>query len=185
MKDIPREVIVRAAQGDIKTFEEIYRAAAGFVYSIALRVTRNTADAEEITQDVFLKIYENLSRFKFKASFKTWIYRITVNTALNSIRRRDREPKGDFELALRTSHTEDMTRDSLDKKENKEQLAILLSMLNPEQRVCILLREIEGLSYKEIADTLKVNVNTVRTRLKRGREALLGLRKRGVIKNEM
>jgi len=185
MQDIPLEIISKAAQGDIKSFEQIYRAGSGFVYASALRLLGNSSDAEEVTQDVFLKIYENLSRFRFRSSLKTWIYRITVNTAFNLLRKRKKYDGSDFELAVKTGYSENTTQKALDRNENKELVSVLLAQLNPEQRVCLMLREIEGLSYKEIAAVLKININTVRSRLKRARQALLGLRQKKVIENEM
>ena len=74
MQDIPKDVLIKAAEGDIKAFEHIYRVTSGFVYSVAFRITQNTQEAEEVTQDVFLKIHKNLKNFRFRASFKTWIY---------------------------------------------------------------------------------------------------------------
>jgi RNA polymerase sigma-70 factor (ECF subfamily) len=85
--DISREILIKAAQGGISEFEALYKAAAGFVYTVALRVTANEQDAQEVTQDVFLKIHKKLKDFRFRSSFKTWVYRITVNTALNTLRR--------------------------------------------------------------------------------------------------
>jgi len=70
----------------MEAFEAIYKATSGFVYNVALRITQKPADAEDITQEVFVKIYKSLKDFEFKSSFKTWVYRITVNAALNHVR---------------------------------------------------------------------------------------------------
>ncbi len=181
MKDIPKDTLIKASNGDREAFEAIYRAVSGFVYSLALRVTRNHADAQEVTQDVFIKIHRSLKSFGFRASFKTWVYRITTNTAINSYRKRIRQMsrQSDFDTAIKTEGVEPTVEQTVDTKNSQEQLMHLLGELNPDQRSCIVLREIEGLSYKEISKTLRININTVRSRLKRARQALMSRAKKG------
>jgi RNA polymerase sigma-70 factor (ECF subfamily) len=177
MTDIPRDILIRAANADMQAFEQVYKAVSGFVYSVALRITNNTADAQEVTQDVFLKIYRNLKNFQFKSSFKTWAYRITVNTAINKYRTVSKEKKRmvNYDDTIEAGNTIADTGTSFIEREDAEKaVASLLNALNPDQRACIILKEIEGLSYKEISETLKININTVRSRLKRARLALLG-----------
>lgn len=171
MQDIAKHILIQARGGDIRAFEGIYRATSCFVYNVALRVTNNREGAEEVTQDVFLKIHKNLKKFQFKASFKTWVYRITVNTAINMSKHRSKEKSRTIEYddTIRIN----MTEKRMNKAENEEEIASLLNMLNPDQRTCVILRNLEGLSYEEIAETLNTNINTVRTRLKRAREKLL------------
>lgn len=176
MQDIPRETIETAAHGDLDAFAEIYRAASGFVYTLAFRIAGNREEAEEITQDVFLKIHRHLREFQFRSAFKTWLYRIAVNTALNAHKRlrRERVSRVDIE------GIEDVAAapEKQDNKEAHDAVSRLLGRLNPDQRACISLREIEGMSYEEIARTLGVNINTVRTRLKRARAALIEMGRR-------
>lgn len=185
MENIPREIIEQAQAGNIDAFESIYRAAASFVYNVAFKITNNRQESQEVAQDVFLKIYRKLKDFEFRSSLKTWIYRITANTALNAYKRVSREinSRGDFESVVNTQDASVDTKQSLleqeERKEEKKYLESLLNMLNPEQRMCIVLREIEGLSYQEIADALNININTVRSRLKRAREALLASGRKG------
>ena len=102
MVDIAMDILVRASEGDMDAFEQVYKAASGFVYNVALRVVRNNADAEEVTQDVFMKIYRNLKNFQFRSAFKTWVYRITVNTAINYYRKSKKEDgdRVDFDSAI-------------------------------------------------------------------------------------
>ena len=175
MEDISKETIEGASGGDINAFEEIYTSYSGFVYNVALRVVNNSSNAEEITQDVFMKIYKSLRNFRFKSSFKTWVYRITVNTAINAYRRMSKEAKrrGDYNTALKTHGTDDKTEEHFKKEDNEKLLKLLLDKLSVNQRSCIVLREIEGLSYEEISRVLGININTVRSRIKRARLALL------------
>jgi len=72
MEHIPKDVLVQASQGDMESFEKIHKAACGFVYSVALRITNSKEDAEDIIQDVFMKIYKNLKKLQFRSSFETW-----------------------------------------------------------------------------------------------------------------
>lgn len=179
MEDIKRDIIELAVQGDMEAFERIYKACSGLVYSIALRITNNRQDAQEVTQDVFIKLYHNIRYFEFRSSFKTWVYRIALNTALNAYKSiaRDRNRRQDYDSVIDTQEVSHEGEAEIIKHEARTQAEGLvqsfLDRLNPDQRACITLREIEGLSYQEIADILKTNINTVRSRLKRARQALM------------
>jgi len=160
---------------DIKSFEELYLEHSGFVYSVALRVSQNSADAQEITQDVFMKVYRDLKDFQGKSSLRTWIYRIAVNTALNQCRKSSRLPRTgeEYDYVVETMVAQSSASETAEAHDDKARLASLMEALSPEQRAVIVLREIEGFSYREIAEMVNIPVNTVRTRLKRAREALL------------
>lgn len=186
MEALSRDNIEKASQGDIEAFEAIYRATSGFVYNTALRIINNSADAQELTQDIFLKIYNKLKYFQFNSNFKTWAYRITVNAAINAYNRKMREMshRVDFETVIETQGHASEARQAAERSETDQQLASLLAFLTPDHRAIIVLREIEGLSYEEISASLKINLNTVRSRLKRAREALLERSKKAV-RNEL
>jgi len=175
MHNIPEDTIIKAAEGDIEAFEDIYRKSSGFVYTVAYRVTTNREDAEEVTQDVFVSVYRNLKNFKFKSSFKTWAYRITVNTAINLKNRRKRKQGKNvpYEEALDADESVVTGPDAIEDSEREEQIKDMLDSLPQEQRICVVLKDIEGMKYEEIAETLKININTVRSRLKRAREKLI------------
>jgi RNA polymerase sigma-70 factor (ECF subfamily) len=168
----------------VGSFEIVYKAVSSFVYNVVYRVLYNREDAEEVVQEVFVNIYRNLKNFRFQSSFKTWTYRIAVNCAINYSKKRARQKDGS------KAYFESLDADQLSSAPEagagmkKERADLILKDLNPDQRACIILRNMEGLSYQEIADTLKVNVNTVRTRLRRAREKLLALRKE-VASNEL
>jgi RNA polymerase sigma-70 factor (ECF subfamily) len=182
MEDLSRDIIEQAAEGDRGAFEAIYKATSGFVYSTALRIVNNSADAQEITQDIFMKIYDNLKNFEFRSSFKTWVYRITVNAAINAYYKNKREygRRQDFDTVLETAGTPPEAFRAVEQSDNERALTKLLGALTPEHRAIITLRELEHLSYEDIANTLKINLNTVRSRLKRARQALLEHNKRAV-----
>ncbi len=179
MKEINREIIERATAGEESAFEEIYRASSGFVYSLSLAITSEREEAREVTQEVFIKVFKSLGNFKFRSSFKSWLYRVAVNTALGRLRKGSTEPGApgatdDFEalLDLNSPDVGSAEKKAI-KSEDEERLMAFLALLSPEQRECIVLRELQGLSYREISDALGVNINTVRTRLVRARLALM------------
>ncbi|MCX5703209.1 MAG: sigma-70 family RNA polymerase sigma factor [Candidatus Omnitrophica bacterium] len=181
MNDIAPEVLGRASQGDMDAFEQLYKATSSFVYNVAFRITRNSPDAEEVTQDVFMKIYRNLKGFQFRSAFKTWVYRITVNTAINRYRKSKKEEKGrvDYDNIIESLPDSRLATEGVIQSDNEARLNALLDMLSHEHKTCLILREIEGLSYQEIAVALKIPLNTVRSRLKRARQALLEKAGRG------
>lgn len=182
MHDIAREAIEKAAHGDMHAFEDIYRSMSSAVYSIALGITRNRQDAEDAAQETFIRIFRNIKNFRFGSSFGTWVYRIAVNTAINKYHQRSRR-------AAVTLNIEDASglpapagseaRAAIDKADANLKVAALLAGLSPEHRAVIIMREMEGLDYREIADTIGVPINTVRSRLKRAREAMVSAVGRG------
>ena len=102
MQPVPKEWLVAAAKGDIGAFDKIYAATCDFVYSVALRITGNSADAEEVAQDVFLKTFREIGQFRFESSLSTWLYRITTNQAISAVRktRRIRAKQVEYNDAL-------------------------------------------------------------------------------------
>ena len=178
--DIPQQTVARAARGDIRAFEEIYRSFSPFVYTVALRMVRAHEVAEDITQEVFLKIYRNVWKFRFRSSLKTWIYRITFNTVLNFLRKYPSGRYIEMKDPAAQSAVEPDVYEHIQKEDDRQRLDTLLEKLNPDQRACIVLRELQGFSYEEIAQTLRIKINTVRSRLKRARRILMNEAKEGV-----
>lgn len=177
MEDIPKETLVKASQGDMQAFEQVYKASSGFVYNVALRVVNNREDAMEVAQEVFMTLYYKLKNFRFESSFKTWVYRITANSAINFAKRSSRTKSVPFEETWGEGAVDNEARAKLEHEDQSQMIESMLAEFNPDQRACVVLRDIQGLSYEEIARALGININTVRTRLKRAREKLLSLRK--------
>ncbi len=182
--DVDQKTIRRAAAGDQGAYAMIYKSYFGFVSNVAWRVTGNPHDAEEVVQEVFWKVYQKLGSFQFESSLKTWIYRITVNQAINFSKKKSRVQSPWLEY--KDSITADVmeVNDHMERKENEKLVADFLNTLNAEQRACLVLRSTEGLSYQQIADVLKIPINTVRSRIKRARENMMALRKE-VVKSEL
>ncbi len=117
-----------------------------------------------------MSIHRQLQYFRFDSSFKTWGYRITVNTALNYVKRSSRnqhesiDVREEINIPVQHQTVNEHNSDTVEK---------LFSVLNPEQKACIVLRSQQGLSYEEISQTLEIPINTVRSRIKRAREAMM------------
>lgn len=176
MEEISKDVLVRASQGNVQAFEDVYKASSSFVYNVALRVVNNPDDAREVTQEVFLIIYHKLKSFRFESSFKTWVYRITANYAINFAKKTSRTKTVAFDEAWGEGASPSEVEAHMNQDYQSQLVENLLGQIPPDQRACVVLRNIEGLSYQEIAQALKININTVRSRLKRAREKLLSLK---------
>lgn len=174
--DVSDDILKEAAQGNVEAFEMIYKTYAGFVYNVAFRFLRHEEDAREVSQEVFWNVYQKLKHFRFESSFKTWIYRITVNHTINYRKKMSRHQAVSYEEHLDRGQVQENSQ--LNQEDQTKMVDQLLQHLNPEQKLCIILRHIQGLSYEEIAQTLNVNINTVRTRLNRAREKLLTLKEK-------
>lgn len=175
MDDVTEDLVKAAVAGDIAAFEAIYRKYASFVYNVAYRITPLKEDAQEITQEVFITVHRQLAGFQFKSSLKTWLYRVTVNCALNMLKKKKRECKdvSYIDESYETPDQQNLLEELIKNEDQQHQIERLLRVLNPDERAAIVLRNIEGLSYEEIAQSLNLNINTVRTRLKRAREKML------------
>jgi len=175
MQNISKETIIKAAGGDIEAFEDIYKVFSGYVYAIAYRVLGNKEDAEEVSQDVFVKIYRNLHKFNFRSALKTWIYRITTNVAINMYKKTIKHKKRNVEYddTIFSEKNKGSKVEKIEIEDKERTIKKMLEILPVDQKMCIVLKDIEGLSYEEISKALGVKLNTVRTRLKRAREKLI------------
>ncbi len=186
MREISEATVRDAAQGSVEAFEAIYKAYGPYVYNVVYRMLHHADDAQDVTQEVFVTVYRKLKTFGFRSSLKTWIYRIATNLAINHAKKREREQNRT--VALDEKMESVLASNPADRADvrhaQREQVSALLEVLNADQRACLVLRDFEGLSYEEIAQTLGINLNTVRSRLKRGREKLLAFSKE-VIRHEM
>jgi RNA polymerase sigma-70 factor, ECF subfamily len=157
------------------TWDEVVREHSARVYRLAYRLTGNTHDAEDLTQEVFVRVFRSLDSYT-PGTFEGWLHRITTNLFLDMARRRQRirfEGLAE-EAAGRLSGDEPTPAQAFDARHFDSDVQDALRALAPEYRAAVVLCDIEGLSYEEIASTLGVKLGTVRSRIHRGRAQLRG-----------
>jgi RNA polymerase sigma factor (sigma-70 family) len=161
------------AEWNLPTWEDIVRAHSTRVYRLAYRLTGNPHDAEDLTQEVFVRVFRSLSSYT-PGTFEGWLHRITTNLFLDSARRKQRirfEGLAD-EMAHRLAGSEPTPAQAFDDSHLDDDVQAALKALPPEYRAAVVLCDIEGFSYEEIAATLGVKLGTVRSRIHRGRAQL-------------
>ncbi|HKT70353.1 MAG TPA: sigma-70 family RNA polymerase sigma factor [Terriglobales bacterium] len=171
-------LVQAAKKGDVGAFGELVKRYDRNVFRIALHITQNREDAEDVVQDAFLKAYENLEQFQGQSKFYTWLVRIAVNEALMKLRRRRPERMVSLDQEVQTEE-DSMPREVADWSPNPEQLynqAELRDILGktiqglpPSFRTVFVLRDVEGLSTEETAQALELSVPAVKSRLLRAR----------------
>ena len=170
------ELVERHRCGDLQAFDEVYARFAEMVYNLAARLSGNRDEAADLTQEIFLRIYRHLGSFGGRSTLKTWVFRIAVNHC------RDRLSRHVPPMQSIDDGTEEEGVPIADPSRGPEELAVAadegrrvaegLARLPSVFREAVVLRDLEGLSYEEIAEVLGVRVGTVRSRIARGREQL-------------
>lgn len=171
-------------KGDYPAFEKIVLKYQDRVYNLCYRFLGDKQEAEDSAQEIFIKVYRALKGFKFKSSFYTWLYRIVINTCKNRVKsveyRRsksrisldDDQEKTDYGIST-VAAKDDLPDTNLEHREKIKRIQEAINSLPPDQKTVVILRDIEGLSYDEIADITKNRLGTVKSKLSRAR---LGLR---------
>lgn len=174
------ELVSKLRAGEEEAYETLIARFQQPVYNLAFRLLNDPGDASDTVQEVFLKVFRNVGHFRRQSSLKTWIYRITVNEAHNQrrwfFRHRSREVGFDDQPdETRKRPLPDNSRSPFDyvfARERHTMLEEALARINPLFRDVVVLRDIEDLSYEEIAEVLQISLGTVKSRILRGREAL-------------
>jgi len=180
---VPEEdaLVTALCQGADDAYEILLQRYQQPVYNLVYRLMNDPSDASDIVQEVFLKVFKNIGNFRGNSSLKTWIYRIAVNEAYNHRRWFSRHQRREVALGpeegLRSyaDSLADTSRTPFDQAADHETFALVeaaLDKLNPKFRAVVVLRDIEDLSYEEIAAVLNISIGTVKSRILRGREAL-------------
>jgi RNA polymerase sigma-70 factor, ECF subfamily len=175
------EFIERLRAGEAEAFDELVNRYTANIYALLMRLTEDSEEARDLTQDTFLSALKAIKNFRGDADLKTWLYRIAVNESRNRFRwwkRRNRS----LTISLDAENSFGQTQDVTDSAENPEiatlrrereaALRQALSELPTNFREVIVLRDIEGLSYEQVAAALETNVGTIKSRIARGREEL-------------
>ena len=182
---LDKALVARFKEGDESAFEEMVSRYWDRIYAMVLKLLRNSQDAEEVTQDAFIRAHRGLENFRGDSSFSTWLYQIATNLARNRYwywwrRKRDKSVSFDQPIGAESTTTlaevfpadvaspEDITITN----EFKERVSAAMELLNEKHREALVLRNIKNLSYEEIADELQISIGTVKSRIARARESL-------------
>ena len=170
------KLISRAAKGDASAFNELLGAQEKRIYSVCLRMCGNHEDAQDCLQESMLRIYRAISSFKGQSSFSTWVYRVTMNTCLDELRKKKNKQTASLDGLLDSGWSPSDDCDTPEHhaiaEEKREAIHKAIADLPEDMRSAIVLRDIEGFSYDEISDMLSINVGTIKSRISRGREKL-------------
>jgi RNA polymerase sigma-70 factor, ECF subfamily len=177
------ELIESLKKGDELSFNELLTRYSEKVHNLAMRITRNEEDAEEILQDVFVTVHKKIDKFEGKSAFSSWLYRVTANTAFMKLRKRRQAPAvslEEFGASVRDSwvskKSEDCDVDYISSRhELRAALEDAVEHLPEEYRTIFVLRDVDGLSSQEVGQILDISIPAVKSRLHRSR---LMLRKR-------
>jgi RNA polymerase sigma-70 factor (ECF subfamily) len=164
------ELIHRSQAGDTEAFGELVTKYRTKIFSMIYGIVSNECDAWDLAQEGFLKAWRSIHRFHGRSSFYTWLYRITINVTIDSLRRRCRRREVEFDDTIPSFLPG--PSDNYERAEIREQVYDALAQLTPEHRAVIVLKEIEDLQYREIAEILNVSIGTVMSRLFYARKKL-------------
>lgn len=162
-----------------RNFNTVYNEYQLLVYNVALNYAQNIEDAEEITQDVFLKVHQSLSDFKENSSIKTWLYRITINQSLDFIKKKNSKKR--FFVFTRKSENENELLNSsnfehpgilLEKQEDAKILFLVINTLPENQKTAFILSKVDGLSNTEVSEIMKMSISAVESLVFRAKKEL-------------
>ena len=179
MDENEKNLVEKSAEGDIDAFETLIQSHQKKVYNIALRMTKNPEDAQELSQDAFVRAFIAIKKFRGDSSFATWLYRITMNVCTDFLRKRNKASVISIEQSVYESQQTMQLADNEpgpDEISEKNQLKKLvkeaMDLLPPEHRQVLILRDLLDMTYKDIANTLSINEGTIKSRINRARENL-------------
>lgn len=181
MSDTEIFLLRKAKNGDVEAFEKLIEGCQKRVFNIALRMLGNPDDASEMSQEVFIKIFRSLDGFKENSSFYTWVYRITTNICLDELRKRKNSQviSLDETISIKDNELKPQVEDKsptpdieAEKKELRRVVNSAIKSLPEEHKIVVVLRDIQGFSYEEIAKILNCPEGTVKSRINRARQSL-------------
>ena len=173
-------VLRKAQRGDERAFSIIVRTYEQPVYNYVLRLTGDRSLAEDLTQEVFLRVFQGLSGFSLRSRFTTWLFQVTKNRVLDELRALERRPKA--VVALEDIPPLEVVDAPVERSEAIDAVWRAVELLNPDLKMALLLRDIVGLSYAEIAETLEITLATVKWRIFKAREEVqAALQREGVL----
>lgn len=174
-------LVERHRYGDVSAFDELYERYATMVYNLALGLASDPEEAADLTQEIFLRLYRHLAKFRGRSSLKTWVFRVALNHCRSRLARRRNpfvRPLSGGGVLDEQPPRPDPARDPEERasaREERERVAAAIARLPRVFREAVVLRDLQGLAYREVADVLGVRIGTVRSRIARGREQLRDL----------
>ncbi len=179
-KQLEKKLVLRLKKGDDSAFEELIKLYENKICSTIFYMVKNKDIVEDIAQEVFIKIYKNLSKFNEKSSLYTWIYRITMNACFDELKKDNKitylstftEDENGEEKEIEFEDISQNVDEIVESKFQRKELIKAIRKLDEEQRAMIILRDIQGFTYFEIADMLNMKLGTVKSKISRSREAL-------------
>ena len=175
MSELDIHLIKKCVDGDINSFNKLIVKYEKNAFAMALRYLGDYDDASDVTQDALIKVYKNISKFRFDSSFTTWLYRIVINTCKDFLKKRNSKKI----VSIEENQNEYL---NINEKESPEKVAEAnevkskvhkaLDKINEDYRLSIVLKDIQGFTYYEISDILEIPIGTVRSRISRGRAEL-------------
>jgi len=173
-------VLRKAQRGDERAFAIIVRTYEQPVFNYVLRLTGDRSLAEDLTQEVFLRVFQGLPSFSLRSRFTTWLYQVAKNRVLDELRALERRPRA--VVALEDIPPLEVVDAPVERAEAIDAVWRAVESLNPDLKMALLLRDIVGLSYSEIAETLEITLATVKWRIYKAREEVqLALHRDGIV----
>lgn len=173
-------VLRKAQRGDERAFSIIVRTYEQPVYNYVLRLTGDRALSEDLTQEVFLRVFQGLSGFSLRSRFTTWLFQVTKNRVLDELRALERRPRA--VVCLEDIPPLEVVDAPAERSETIDAVWRAVEALNPDLKMALLLRDVVGLSYLEIAETLEITLATVKWRIYKAREEVQGsLQREGIV----
>lgn len=178
------ELVIRCQAGDARAFDELVTRYRAKVYAMIYNMIKSDADSWDLAQEAFLKAWKALPKFEARSSFYTWLYRIAHNVTYDWLRKRKVQAEGEFDEAVHQSidprartvpFKEAGPDEKLQHQELRQRIEEAIDQLSPEHRAVILLKEVEGRQYNEIADIVGISIGTVMSRLFYARKKLQSL----------
>lgn len=174
------ELIIQLQQGDESAFKKLVDEWQDMVYNTALGIVQNADDADDITQEVFIQVYQSVSSFKGESKISTWLYRITVSKALDHEKKKKRKKRFGFVQSLFDGQDEEQLHPvefnhpgvQLEKKERAGELFDALKQIPDNQRIAFTLHKLEGQSYQEIAEIMNTSLYAVESLMNRAKNNL-------------
>lgn len=173
------DLVRQIKNGDLDAFDQLVRRYEVKIYNVAFRFMGNHADAVDLAQDTFIRMYQALPGFRGDSSFATWLYRVAANACRDELRKRQRRRSVSMDEMIATSPAnmpaapgDYSPEETIQRRETQQQVQECLNQLSNDHRLILVMREIQGFSYEEIAGALGCSLGTVKSRISRARSAL-------------